>query len=203
MRKKVLIPIVLSVAALFYLPNIFYSPGYALVTTCLPVKVGPNAPQATLPPECAGSGGNQQVVALAKAQLGDPYVWGAPARNWASLSDNPPSFDCSGLVGWAWYKGSGGKVSMSGQTSADWNDTSGKYQKFTKDQIGQIQPGDLIYFTGSNIHHVGMYVGQGGCGAADCFIHAPQTGDVVKESSLSQRNAGSDPMVGFLRPVMQ
>ena len=45
-----------------------------------------------------------------------------------------------------------------------------------------LQPGDLVFFArGGRIHHVGMYVGN------DQYIHAPQTGDVVKISKLSAR----------------
>jgi peptidoglycan DL-endopeptidase CwlO len=43
--------------------------------------------------------------------------------------------------------------------------------------IDQLQPGDLVFFTGAS--HVGIYIGGGQ------FIHAPHTGDVVKISSLS------------------
>jgi cell wall-associated NlpC family hydrolase len=41
----------------------------------------------------------------------------------------------------------------------------------------QLQPGDLVFFDGLN--HVGIYIGGGQ------LVHAPQTGDVVKISSLS------------------
>ena len=40
----------------------------------------------------------------------------------------------------------------------------------------QLQPGDLVFFDG--LGHVGLYIGGGE------FVHAPQTGDVVKVSSL-------------------
>ena len=43
-----------------------------------------------------------------------------------------------------------------------------------------LQPGDLVFFgKGGRITHVGMYVGNGN------MIHAPQTGDVVKISSIN------------------
>ena len=41
---------------------------------------------------------------------------------------------------------------------------------------GDLQPGDLVFY-GSPIHHVGMYIGNGQ------YVHAPQTGDVVKVAS--------------------
>jgi cell wall-associated NlpC family hydrolase len=41
-----------------------------------------------------------------------------------------------------------------------------------------LRPGDLIFF-GSDLHHMGMYVGNGQ------LIHAPHSGDVVRIASLS------------------
>ncbi len=40
-----------------------------------------------------------------------------------------------------------------------------------------LQPGDLVFFDGLN--HVGIYIG------GNQFVHAPETGDVVKISSLT------------------
>jgi cell wall-associated NlpC family hydrolase len=42
----------------------------------------------------------------------------------------------------------------------------------------QLQPGDLVFFDGLN--HVGIYIGGGQ------MVHAPETGDVVKITPLSQ-----------------
>lgn len=43
-----------------------------------------------------------------------------------------------------------------------------------------LQPGDLVFFSsGGRISHVGIYIGNGN------MIHAPQTGDVVKISSIN------------------
>jgi cell wall-associated NlpC family hydrolase len=50
------------------------------------------------------------------------------------------------------------------------------------------QPGDLI-FTGSPIHHVGIYLGNG------TMVHAPQTGDVVKIGPIRWWK-----VVGVVRP---
>jgi cell wall-associated NlpC family hydrolase len=41
----------------------------------------------------------------------------------------------------------------------------------------QLQPGDLVFFDALN--HVGIYIGGGQ------FVHAPETGDVVKITALS------------------
>ncbi len=44
-----------------------------------------------------------------------------------------------------------------------------------------LQPGDLVFFK-IDLGHMGMYIGGG------MVIHAPQTGDVVKISPLSNFN---------------
>ena len=40
----------------------------------------------------------------------------------------------------------------------------------------QLQAGDLVFFDG--LGHMGIYMGGGN------FVHAPQTGDVVKVSNM-------------------
>jgi cell wall-associated NlpC family hydrolase len=98
------------------------------------------------------------VVGVAMQYLGVPYVWGGAS---------PRGFDCSGLVMYAFAK-----VGISLPHSS--------YAQFgmgTPVSIGQLQPGDLVFFSGAS--HVGIYIGGGQ------FIHAPHTGDVVKISSLS------------------
>jgi len=46
--------------------------------------------------------------------------------------------------------------------------------------ISELLYGDLVFFAadGENVNHVGIYVGNGE------FVHAPSTGNVVKNSSL-------------------
>jgi cell wall-associated NlpC family hydrolase len=98
------------------------------------------------------------VVGIAMQYLGVPYVWGG---------SSPRGFDCSGLVSYVF-----GQIGISLPHSS--------YAQFgmgTPVSISQLQPGDLVFFTGAS--HVGIYIGGGQ------FIHAPHTGDVVKISSLS------------------
>ena len=52
-----------------------------------------------------------------------------------------------------------------------------------------LQPGDLVFFDG--LSHVGIYIGNGQ------FVHAPETGDVVKISPLPA--PGSPRYVGARR----
>jgi len=98
------------------------------------------------------------VVGIAMRYLGVPYVWGG---------SSPRGFDCSGLVSYVFAQ-----IGVSLPHSS--------YAQFgmgTAVSISELQPGDLVFFTGAS--HVGIYIGGGQ------FIHAPHTGDVVKISSLS------------------
>lgn len=72
----------------------------------------------------------------------------------------PNSFDCSGLVSYCLT----GSYSRLG--------TTGTFMGWTR--VSSPQPGDICV----NSHHCGIYIGGGQ------MIHAPQTGDVVKVSSV-------------------
>lgn len=102
-----------------------------------------------------------EVVNIAKRYLGAPYQWAAAGPN---------RFDCSGFTMFVYRQ-----VGVSLPHSSRSQIYSG--QRVSR---GDLQPGDLVFF-GSPIHHVGIYVGGG------MYIHAPQTGDVVKISSLGGR----------------
>lgn len=99
---------------------------------------------------------NVETIALryAMEKRGDPYVWGAVGPN---------SFDCSGLVVWA-YAQEG--ISLPHYTGDLWN--SGMH--VSRDQL---QPGDLVFFF-ADISHVGIYIGNG------LMVDAPQTGQNVQ-----------------------
>jgi peptidoglycan DL-endopeptidase CwlO len=89
------------------------------------------------------NGSSLEVHALREAmtKIGDAYVWGAAG---------PSSFDCSGLVVWA-YAQLG--VSLPHFTGDLWN--SGVHVS-----RAQLEPGDLVFFF-ADISHVGIYVGNG------------------------------------------
>lgn len=108
----------------------------------------------------SSSSGGQAIVDTAMQYLGVPYVWGGTS---------PSGFDCSGLVQYV-CKQNGISVN---RVAADQRN-NGTYVSREN-----LQPGDLVFFAnGGGIHHVGIYVGDGN------MIHAPQTGDVVKISSI-------------------
>ena len=57
---------------------------------------------------------------------------------------------------------------------------SAQYGMGTPVPLDALEPGDLISFHGSG--HIGIYIGGGQ------YVHAPETGDVVKVSSLADRS---------------
>lgn len=108
-------------------------------------------PKVTIP--TANTVGAQALQA-AISRLGYPYIWGAAG---------PTSFDCSGLVMWA-YQQVG--ISLPHFTVSQYN--SGVHVARS-----DLEPGDLVFFF-SNISHVGMYIGNG------MMIDAPNFGEDVK-----------------------
>jgi peptidoglycan DL-endopeptidase CwlO len=115
-----------------------------------------SAPTATAAAPPSQYGG---VVGIAMRYLGVRYQWGGASPS--------TGFDCSGFVMFV-YSQVG--VSLPHSTYAMWG-------MGAPVDRSQLQPGDLVFFSG--LGHMGIYVGGGQ------FIHAPHTGDVVKISSLS------------------
>ncbi|WP_328589241.1 C40 family peptidase [Actinomadura logoneensis] len=109
-----------------------------------------------------------KALRLAMTKIGDPYVWGA---------SGPSTFDCSGLVMWA-YEQLG--VNLPHYTGA-------QYNAGTHVSRDRLRPGDLVFFY-PDLHHMGLYVGAGK------ILHAPHTGDVVKID-----NMGGRPFAGAVR----
>ncbi|MFI0351576.1 NlpC/P60 family protein [Actinomadura sp. 9N407] len=120
-------------------------------------------PKSGLTASVKGSGLPAKMARKALTKIGSPYVWAAAG---------PSSFDCSGLVVWAYDKvGKGGLPHYTGAL----------YEQGSKVGKGALRSGDLVYFGGS-LHHMGIYLSDGK------YLHAPQTGDVVKISKMSDRS---------------
>ena len=102
----------------------------------------------------------KRIVEEARKLIGTPYVWGGsdPATH--------GGVDCSGLISYAAKKAG---YDMGRQT------TSTLINKGTEVQRSELQIGDLIFPKSS---HVGFYSGNGK------FLHAPRTGDKVKEVNI-------------------
>jgi cell wall-associated NlpC family hydrolase len=108
-------------------------------------------------------------VKTACAQIGKMYVWGAVG---------PSNFDCSGLTQYAWGKAG---VRLTHFTGAQWNEGKAISR-------ADARPGDLVFFF-RDLHHVGMYVGNG------LMVHAPRTGKPVQMQEIDVM-----PVAGFRRP---
>jgi cell wall-associated NlpC family hydrolase len=109
----------------------------------------------------------RKAVALALAQLGSPYVWGA---------EGPATFDCSGLTSFA-YAAAGIAIPRVSR------DQFAAYAGLRPVDPLHLVAGDLVFFADNpanpgTIHHVGMYIGKG------LMVEAPHTGAVVRTSSI-------------------
>jgi cell wall-associated NlpC family hydrolase len=118
------------------------------------------SPPPAAPPADASRGA--QVVAIAMRYLGVPYKWGGASPS--------TGFDCSGLTMYV-YAQIG--IALPHYAAA-------QYQMGVPVSRDQLQPGDLVFYRG--LGHMGMYIGGGN------YIHAPQTGDVVKISGVNDRS---------------
>ena len=106
-----------------------------------------------------GSSHGAAALSAAQSKLGAPYVYGATG---------PSSFDCSGLTGWAFSQAG---VSLP-RISQDQANVGTRISS-----VSALQPGDLVFFY-SDLHHVGIYAGNGQ------IIHAPKPGAVVRYEAV-------------------
>ncbi len=113
----------------------------------------------------AGQAGGVSAAALRVAlrYLGTPYQWGG--------SNPTTGFDCSGLVQYA-YAQEGVQLPRVAAAQFDVGIPVAR---------DDLRPGDAVFFADPNgyVHHVGLYIGDGR------FVNAPETGEDVKISSLS------------------
>jgi peptidoglycan DL-endopeptidase CwlO len=127
--------------------------------------------------DIAGDPGRGAAMA-ALSKRGRPYVWGAKG---------PDSFDCSGLVQWAWGRAG---VALGGNTWAQINEG-------VPVAPGQVRAGDLIFpldcFGEGGVPgpgHVQLAI------SATEVVHAPQQGDVVRVAPMPARFIARRPLRG-------
>lgn len=121
------------------------------------------------PLELVGDTLGIRALRAALTRQGAPYIWGA---------EGPGTFDCSGLVLWAYRQAGVGLPRVS----------------FDQARVGTpvvsgLLPGDLIALY-SPVSHIGIYVGNG------LFIHAPLSGDVVKVARVPWRDVTAVRRIG-------
>lgn len=119
---------------------------------------GSDSNTVVTPSRPVGSYGS--VVEYAMSRIGCPYIWGAAG---------PDSFDCSGLVTWA-YRQVG--ISLPHQSEAQYAAAS------YVGSVSEARPGDVLWRYG----HVGIAVSAGG----SHYVHAPTFNAYVRDTdSLS------------------
>lgn len=108
-------------------------------------------------------GVGEAALRVALRYLGTPYQWGG--------SNPSTGFDCSGLVQYAY-----GQEGLQLPRVA-----AAQFDVGIRVARDDLRPGDAVFFADPSgyVHHVGLYIGDGR------FVNAPETGEDVKISSLS------------------
>lgn len=113
------------------------------------------------------------VIAFARAQIGEPYVFGAAG---------PDSWDCSGLTMGAFASAGrdigGHGVNVQYQLAS----STGRLVPYSA-----AEPGDLLFYGSGDLYHVAIYAGGG------TMIEAPYPGNSVREVPV--RTADLAPVV--------
>lgn len=140
-------------------------------------KIDPSADVSDAP---SGVAWVDAACQAANAVMGVPYVWGA---KWPSDGSLPDGLDCSGLAEGC-YRMAGRHLPAG----------SVNQREATVDvPLDELQPGDLVFKRTADtgkVHHVGLYVGDGN------IIEAPNTGAVVKKSTLTHWQSSGDVIEG-------
>lgn len=101
-----------------------------------------------------------EICEYACQYVGNPYKWGG-----VSLTKGA---DCSGFT-LSVYKNYGVSLPHSSKAQANCG---------TRVDLSEVQPGDLIFYGGKNIHHVAMYIGNGQ------IVHAQSAKTGIRISSM-------------------
>ena len=141
----------------------------------------PPSSTPTFPTISAGKAKFGSVLQFAKAELGQPYVWGG---------SEPGGFDCSGLMQYIYDKAG---IKLPRTAEAQYNAT----RHVTPGE--SLLPGMLVFFREADgvIGHVGLYLGEGK------MLDAPHTGANVRVETIpTQIGAayGADTLAGFTEP---
>ena len=102
-----------------------------------------------------------EICEYARQFVGNPYRWGG-----TSLTNGA---DCSGFT-LSVYANYGVSLPHSSKAQANCG---------TRIDLSELQPGDLVFYGGKNIHHVAMYIGNGQ------VVHAQSTNTGIVVSSMN------------------
>lgn len=107
--------------------------------------------------DISATGRAAKAIGFARAQLGDPYVYGGTGPN---------GWDCSGLMQASWRAAGVSIPRVVGP----------QYGASRAISMSQLRPGDLVFY--GDMSHNGMYLGSGK------VIHAPRPGKSVEVTGL-------------------
>lgn len=129
-----------------------------------------NKQQVIIQPGTGDKSVGAAIVAAARTQLGVPYDWGGTKPN--------VGLDCSGLTQYC-HKVVGISIPRVSYDQAAngkeiWSQPKDSNDPSLSEGLAKALPGDIICYPG----HVAIYIGN------YRVIHAPHTGDVVKEASV-------------------
>jgi cell wall-associated NlpC family hydrolase len=130
----------------------------ALVVTTL--SLAPSATAATRRQERIWDG-----LRVARAQIGDPYRYGA---------EGPNAFDCSGLVYYSYRRAGFEHIPRTSSQQA---------RHMNRIKRRNMRRGDFVFFTnGGGVYHVGIYAGFRN--GRRSIIHASRPGTPVKRDPI-------------------
>lgn len=107
------------------------------------------------------AGMRDQILAVARKQLGDPYRSGGAG---------PHGFDCGGFTQFVFKRALGMDIARTSR---------GQYQQVQRIKTKDALPGDLVFFFEGGAHHVGIYLGNG------TMIDAPRPGKRISVNPIS------------------
>lgn len=125
----------------------------------------------------SGSKAVGPVIEAARSQLGERYAWGGGGPSGpgpgTGVDAGVVGFDCSALMQYAWAKAGVTLPRVSRE----------QFRAGAPVPFSQAEPGDLVFWAynpkdPATIHHVALYLGH------NQVIHAPESGDVVKISTI-------------------
>ena len=161
----------------------------AAIVPPAPTPAAPPAPPVNTPSAGPGSASAAQTaIDAAMGYLGTPYAWGGGGSRGPGPGMDPDEgvigFDCSGLTQYA-YAQAGITIPRNSRA---------QYAALPTVASDELQAGALVFWGSggtdpASIVHVAIYLGGGK------VVQAPESGDVVKVSSMWWRN-----YVGAVRP---